>query len=1522
MDFRYKYYYNYFQILNKSILKRKEFHLFVSTIDIAIILLKSLNIYHSNYNNNLSIIHKYMSPSILLRNFSVFARIIPIIIYLILVYLILIIYLLQDNNKKISRLDMIIINIFELIFIRISFIFFCEFLFDLPTLYFLIFSLLSLPFLLFILINIYYFHLGKFMIKSISFPYDEFTSLSDIEKTIIKILISISSISTDIYICKYTYFLQYILLVIFWVYNTYIAYYKSYYLMNNELYDKTRYSNVLNIVIIETLVFFMNPKEVYETSFIMILICIYIFITIIMLISYDPYNNIIIDVSQNNENIYYYFFLLDRNKNISFYLVNKIEKHVSKCGCCSLCLKYQKLSENNNVIEIVNDKIHNNDIQENVKDEDKFNILYSGNDKSLILMNQLINSIKKLGNNCLFNNAYFTIKCTYIYYYNIRYGDITFALNMLLLFNLIIENNQNLIDNDKITINQIIHINKFLILYKEILSQIKEIISKKTIKRYIDKFFELSKKIKELNNPKFKENLFIKKIEGNINYSYTSNICSLLYEEIFNRSISSNSISIRENPQLIDDMTKNFEKQNNNVILNFNLKTIECKIIYSGLQLIDYNNKSLYDLFPNQLKEKLIKNFSKEILYSKQKKLLNQNEKYSKNKIKKTKELSLIIQNTENNTSYLRILYLKLNLLFNYCIKEDILLTGYFLIHKNTIMTIKNQDKKERIIGFGSKELMNIVYQKKLNYQRFLESDYMKNKKFYQAVKINLNDNDFYMYIINENKEENKKKKRRSCLSKQKTKQESNYKKGKTKKSILLETFTENILNENSNQEEEITENENNEKNQNVKNLIEDNFSQSSALTKSSLSSFWNINKIQTKDIQNNFTSKKFFKLQILLVIFFIILLILIIELFWKIRKKQNVISIDCNNYLDLIQFIRVFQQFSVQFLSIVCVVIKYNYCKSIISEVDTEDFNQTLFFIEQNIILAEYGSDSISKLITNSESIKDEILLNLLKGNFSYYLISKKKIEGKYNITSNIINISLNDALLLTSNNMRIISSSESRAKNRNKEPIYLLSGFIDPFKNIKNRVDDLSEYQIATYTYLMNFRETVFRFTTLNKRFHELINKRNNELLNYIYILHNIIFILMIFQIITILFYLYTYNSILAEIINSLIAKFDIVFDNELDFKQIYTRKINLLESLINGKNDNPGHLINNINKNCNKYENLVGINKKTEQKLNINKKNDNEEKKLVEYKDNQKFINWIDIYNRGYDRFYIIFIIIILIIDIIVYGVFYAIWKNYESKSILTFDIIRDSWDFERHTLRILNFYHHMIYMNQTIDNISDDYFSENNYSAVENFLMMLTAYNRVRRRKRNTDTIKSYFDFCEYNCQSLFDFMGNISNSWFDTVKTVNIKHGIDIIIQKQKFVQQCENAKIFIVDSATTSFQGFYQKCFNEMMSFTDRSYAGLIDKLFNYDFPNFVSTSLNVTRYILYIIGKVAYSETFGKIMEILGNVILISLILYISIECLHFIFFFFVYIWNINIECRNMFILKKVFEVTNFNDS
>ena len=1532
MESRYNFFYNYFQILNKSIIRKIEFHLLISILDAVIILLKLLNIYQTNYNTNIDKVYKKLSPALIFLDSSIVLRILPILIFLIVVYIITIVSLLYGNNKRINKFEMIIINIFEHLFIRILFIFFCEFLFYLPTLYFILFFILSLPFLIFIFIDMTYFHLGSFMLSSVCFPFDSFTSICDREKMIIKILIAISSISTNVYICKFMFFAQFVLLIFFCTYNTYLIFYCSYYLMNNESYDIIRYTNTLCLVIIQILLFFVKSEEVFQTSFITIFICICLFITILVFMSYDPYNNIIIDTSENPENLYYYFFLLDRNKNISFYLDEKIKEHISKCNCCSLCFKYQKYYDSYNLIEMGKDNVNNNEENKNLldtKDENMFTMLYNGKDKSMLLFNQLINDIKILGHTCLNGNSYYAIKFNYIYYYSLRAGDITFSLNMLLLFNLIHENNQVLISNDKLSINQIIHINEFLILYKEILTQIKEIISKNTIKRYIDKFFKLSKKLTVLNSSKFKENLFVSKMEGYSNYSYLLNICSLLYEEIFNKSISSHSIPIRENPQLVEDIIKNFVKQNNYIILNFNLKTFECKILNAGIQLIDYINKNFYDLFPNQIKAKLIKDFSNEILYPKEKALpLIQNSKSSKQKLKQFIETSLVIKNCEDNMNFLWVINIKLSLLFNNCIKENIILNGYFIIYKNTLMTIKGKEENEKIVGFGTKEIMNSAYQKKLNYNKFLTTDYMKNKICKEFLNLDINPNKFIVYTIAENKI----KKKKIIVKEGFSKQHTNFKDIRlTRKNTKRELFHFNednlmksALSDSANHEEDNSNNDNIDNSQKVRNIIEDNASQSSAMTKSSLSSFWNRNKPQARENQNNFTSKKFFKLQMILIILLIILLVLMIILILKIKIKQNEISDDCNNYLDLIQFIRIFQQFSVQFLTVVCVSLSESgNCSTYISQKDTSEFNQTLFLTEQNKVLAELGSESINQLIINSESIHDEILIGLLKGNFSYHLISKKKINNYYNISKSLINISLNDALLLTSNNMRIIVSDESRSKTRDKEPIYLLSGFENPFSNLKNLAEDLSDYQIAVYTYIINFRGFVLRFSVLNQRFHTLINIRNNELLNLVYILHNIIFVVMIFQIIVILFYLYTYNSVLAEIINSLIAKFDIIFDNENDFKKLYTRKINLLESLVNEKNYNFGNSINDINKNCIKYENLVGLNKKNEQRLSINKRYEKDEEKPIIFKDNQKYINWIDIYKKGYDRFYIFFTIIIGLIDILAYGVIFGIWKDYEDKSKTTLRLIDDSWNFERYTLRIINFYHQMIFTNQTLENISADYFADNDYSAVENFLIVLNSYNQLRIAKDRTTLFKSYKDYCKYTCQSLFDYMETVdNNSWITTLKEMENNYGKNRNSLKQNFIYECENVKTFIVDSVTPAFQGFYQKCIDAMILFNDRNYTTLIDQLFNRDLPTITSIFLNVTRYILYIIGKISYSGSFDKIIEILGNTIITSLILCIIAECLLFFFFIFVLFWNINIDCKNMFILKKVFEVTSSNDS
>ena len=211
----------------------------------------------------------------------------------------------------------------------------------------------------------------------------------------------------------------------------------------------------------------------------------------------------------------------------------------------------------------------------------------------------------------------------------------------------------------------------------------------------------------------------------------------------------------------------------------------------------------------------------------------------------------------------------------------------------------------------------------------------------------------------------------------------------------------------------------------------------------------------------------------------------------------------------------------------------------------------------------------------------------------------------------------------------------------------------------------------------------------------------------------------------------------------------------------------------------------------------------------------------------------------------------------------------------------------------------------------------------YSAVENFLLVLYSYNKLRNKKLKTSLFKSYSDYCEFNCKALYDFIENVdNNSWVTTLKTVGEKLGKNTEILKSNFIDQCNNFKTFIVDSVTPAIHGFYQKCIDTMILINNRNYTELINKLFNSDLSNISSLFLNVTRYILYIIGKVSYSGSFDLVIEMLGNTIISSLILYIITESILFIFFFFVYIWNINIECKNMFILTKVFDVTNSNDS
>ena len=103
-----------------------------------------------------------------------------------------------------------------------------------------------------------------------------------------------------------------------------------------------------------------------------------------------------------------------------------------------------------------------------------------------------------------------------------------------------------------------------------------------------------------------------------------------------------------------------------------------------------------------------------------------------------------------------------------------------------------------------------------------------------------------------------------------------------------------------------------------------------------------------------------------------------------------------------------------------------------------------------------------------------------------------------------------------------------------------------------------------------------------------------------------------------------------------------------------------------------------------------------------------------------------------------------------------------------------------------------------------------------------------------------------------------------------------------------------------------------------MILFNNRTYEGIIDRIFNSNFAKLSSIFINVISYIIYIVGKITYMDASNEIIDMLGSCIIITLILYILSEIALFIFFFFIYIWNMNTECKNMFKLKSVFEITN----
>ena len=185
--------------------------------------------------------------------------------------------------------------------------------------------------------------------------------------------------------------------------------------------------------------------------------------------------------------------------------------------------------------------------------------------------------------------------------------------------------------------------------------------------------------------------------------------------------------------------------------------------------------------------------------------------------------------------------------------KENVILYGTFHINENIVVTI-DRVNKETICGYGNKSIMDAAFRSKLYFKKFKESDFIKNKSIQYINSIPVNNDNLIIYTINENKKKKKISNKNQISLKPSLNDNNN-----DKISLAEEKKEETQIHSG---ESDISKSENNaniSSNNNIKalnNILEKTNSQTSAITKYSGNSFWNLNKGIARYDKNNFSSK------------------------------------------------------------------------------------------------------------------------------------------------------------------------------------------------------------------------------------------------------------------------------------------------------------------------------------------------------------------------------------------------------------------------------------------------------------------------------------------------------------------------------------------------------------------------------------------------------------------------------------------------------------------------------------------
>ena len=737
----------YFSNSYKSLITNKPFHFLVLLLEYILTLTSQVTLFVIKFNFKMDedIPSGFFYAIFIqkLNKLPEYVKLLIVIIAFISIFAYFFIYNKYFFEYK-CIFNIIAINIFEIIIFRLAFLILLHIVLAIEGIPGIVINIILIPILGLIIHNFIFVHLYYYSPHFITYPYDFYSSMTDVFHIIEKISISIALQSTIKNFNHLLYIGSFILQIGCFMLSIFILYYKSYYFMNNIFLSKVRLSFVIGTLLNNLILLLLGNKNYILYSFLLIVVNVYLGIFLLVLIFINPYSFAYFVTDEYKQNLYFYYFIIDHLKNDSFLLEEKIREHFNRCQKCNLCTNLKNYLAKKKCYKKV------------------YKILYNKIGVLEHTINELIHIVLIKGKEELKNNSFYLINLMYCYYINLNKKDYVLSLNLKLLFEIINSENKNILENHQLSTEQIFLINDFLSKADKILDTIKLVLTETLIKERISHFFDLYEILFDLKSKKFRTNLYYNKNEGIINFFKYISICSMIYEEIFNSSLSSGGMTLKENQVFLDDIANKNSSDLNQIIIQLDLLSFENRILYIVGELAKYKGKALCQLFPNIFKMQQLYIMKNKIMNSKYLVTINKDKDFFQNYTaqgKKIEEqyicLKLLIYDEVEHKKYFVIISLKLNLIYPIGISKKILLTGFYSVDKNIIITLDkstNQNKKEIVLNSEenkyTSELRNYS-SNEVELIKYKNNDkYFSGKKLLFITKFYVNPNCYNIYSI------------------------------------------------------------------------------------------------------------------------------------------------------------------------------------------------------------------------------------------------------------------------------------------------------------------------------------------------------------------------------------------------------------------------------------------------------------------------------------------------------------------------------------------------------------------------------------------------------------------------------------------------------------------------------------------------------------------------------------------------------------------------------------------------------